>query len=140
MGGYSSDPLDILELVHAEKPLKALDFCYQLDNEHISILDAISLCVTVAGYAADSQRAYQMFIILEAMLPIFLRHLQGSNSRRETSGVARIEHTTIHSISGCMRTLINNCELLTRYATGFNCFTNNKFYIIFHDVVFFFNY
>uniref|UniRef100_T1K5F6 Protein UNC80 C-terminal domain-containing protein n=1 Tax=Tetranychus urticae TaxID=32264 RepID=T1K5F6_TETUR len=76
LGQYIVDPLDILELVDAEKPLKALDFCYQMDPEALTILDAVSLCVTVAAYAADSQRGHQMLTILETILPLFMKHMQ----------------------------------------------------------------
>ena len=56
------DPLDILELVDVEKPLRALDFCYQMDPDTLSMLDAISLCITVVAYAPDSQRGHQMLV------------------------------------------------------------------------------
>ena len=59
---YIVDPLDILELVEVEKPLKALDFCYQMDPDSLSILDAISLSVTVCAYSADSHRSHQMLV------------------------------------------------------------------------------
>lgn len=59
---YIVDPLDILELVDAEKPLRALDFCYQMDPDALSILDAISLCVTVCAYSADTHRSHQMLV------------------------------------------------------------------------------
>lgn len=56
------DPLDILELVDVEKPLRAIDFCYQMDPDTLSMLDAISLCITVVAYAPDSQRGHQMLV------------------------------------------------------------------------------
>lgn len=59
---YVVDPLDILELVDVEKPLRALDFCYQMDPDTLSMLDAISLCITVVAYAPDSQRGHQMLV------------------------------------------------------------------------------
>lgn len=58
------DPLDILEIVDVEKPLRALDFCYQMDPDTLSMLDAISLCITVVAYAPDSQRGHQMLVSL----------------------------------------------------------------------------
>ena len=63
MSSYSNDPMQILDLVQTEKPLRALDFCYAADTEHITILDTISICVTVIGYAADSQRSYQVILV-----------------------------------------------------------------------------
>jgi len=114
LGQYIVDPLDILELVDAEKPLKALDFCYQMDPEVLSILDAISLCVTVVAYAADSQRSHQMLLILESILPLFMKQMQTLTMKKETPGGPRIELQIIHSISVCIKTLITNCEALTR--------------------------
>ncbi|KAG9510770.1 Protein unc-80-like protein, partial [Fragariocoptes setiger] len=78
------DPLDILELVDAEKPLKAIDFCYQQDKEAIEMLDIISLCVTVTAYASDSPRSTQMLVILEAIVPLYMRHLQAMSSHSHT--------------------------------------------------------
>ncbi|OQR76167.1 protein unc-80-like, partial [Tropilaelaps mercedesae] len=114
---YIVDPLDILELVDAEKPLRALDFCYQMDPDALSILDAISLCVTVCAYSADSHRSHQMLTILEAIVPYYLEHLQSLTTKKETGG-SRSELQMIHSISLCMRTLIMNAEPLTRNYSG----------------------
>ncbi|GIY67759.1 hypothetical protein CDAR_36052 [Caerostris darwini] len=115
---YVVDPLDILELVDVEKPLRALDFCYQNDPDTLSILDAISLCITVVAYAADSHRGHQMLTILEAVLPFYLRHLQNLTTKKETPGGSRTELSMIHNISICMKTLISNCEALARNYTG----------------------
>ncbi|XP_055936881.1 protein unc-80 homolog isoform X2 [Argiope bruennichi] len=115
---YVVDPLDILELVNVEKPLRALDFCYQNDPDTLSILDAISLCITVVAYAADSHRGHQMLTILEAVLPFYLRHLQNLTTKKETPGGSRSELSMIHNISICMKTLISNCEALARNYTG----------------------
>ncbi|XP_054724860.1 protein unc-80 homolog [Uloborus diversus] len=115
---YVVDPLDILELVDVEKPLRALDFCYQMDPDTLSILDAISLCITVVAYAADSQRGHQMLTILEAVLPFYLRHLQNLTTKKETPGGSRSELSMIHNISICMKTLISNCEALARNYSG----------------------
>ncbi|KAG8197196.1 hypothetical protein JTE90_011351 [Oedothorax gibbosus] len=115
---YVVDPLDILELVDVEKPLRALDFCYQNDPDTLSILDAISLCITVVAYAADSHRGHQMLTILEAVLPFYLRHLQNLTMKKETPGGSRSELSMIHNIAICMKTLISNCEALARNYTG----------------------
>ncbi|RWS14513.1 protein unc-80-like protein [Dinothrombium tinctorium] len=118
MSQYIVDPLDILELVDVEKPLKALDFCYQMDTETFTILDAISLCVTVIAYAADSQRGEQMLTILEACLPLFMKHMQTLTLKKETPGGPRAELQMIHNLSVCMKTMISNSEALTRNFTG----------------------
>ncbi|XP_022249198.1 protein unc-80 homolog isoform X2 [Limulus polyphemus] len=117
-GQYIVDPLDILGLVKGEKPLRALDFCYQMDPDTLTIQDCISLCVTVVAYAPDSQRGHQMLTILEAVLPFYLNHLQSQTLKKETPGGARTEIQAIHSISVCMKTLITNCEVLARNYTG----------------------
>lgn len=117
MSSYSNEPMQILDLVQAEKPLRALDFCYQMDTENITILDTISICVCVIGYAADSQRAIQMLTILEAILPLYLRHIQSCTLKK--SQTPRDELTAIHNISVCIKTLINNCEGLTRFVVCF---------------------
>ena len=86
LGQYTADPLDILELVDAEKPLKALDFCYQMDSETLTVLDSISLCVTVISYAPDSERGHQMLTILDSILPFHLMHMQTLTTKKETPG------------------------------------------------------
>lgn len=116
------DPLDILELVDAEKPLRAVDFCYQQDKEAIEILDIISLCVTVTAYASDSPRSTQMLIILETVVPLYMKHLQACTSKKAGQSMGKQAHKDelqkIQSISICIRTLIVNCEGLTRNFNG----------------------
>jgi hypothetical protein len=85
-----------MELVKMNKPLSALDFCYQVkqpwrpfsfksgsflqgDGENISILECISLCVLVVAYDSGTKRARQMLAILESILPFFLRDLVTPN-------------------------------------------------------------
>lgn len=58
----SPDPLNIAELVKEDKPLKAIDFCYHDENEMVTILDCISMCVMVVSYASESVRGYQMLV------------------------------------------------------------------------------
>lgn len=58
----SPDPLNIGELVKEEKPLKAIDFCYHDENEMVTVLDCISLCVMVVAFASDSVRGHQMLV------------------------------------------------------------------------------
>ena len=59
----SRDHLEILSLVKADKPLKALDLCYRDDPTTFSLLaDAFGSCVTVCAFAPDSRRAYHMLV------------------------------------------------------------------------------
>jgi len=116
------DPLDILELVDAEKPLRAIDFCYQQDKEAIEILDIISLCVTVTAYASESPRSTQMLIILDTVVPLYMKYLQASTSKKAGQSMGKQAHKDelqkIQSVSICIRTLIVNCEGLTRNFNG----------------------
>lgn len=66
----SPDPLNIAELVHEEKPLKPIDFCYHDEDEMVNVLDCIALCVMVVAYAADSLRGRQMLVSGERVLPL----------------------------------------------------------------------
>lgn len=116
------DPMDILELVDLEKPLRAVDFCYQQDKEVIGMLDIVSLCVTVTAYASESPRSTQMLIILESVVPLYMRHLQACTSKKAGQSMGKQAHKDelqkIQSISICIRTLIVNCEGLTRNFSG----------------------
>lgn len=89
-----------------------------MDAETLSVLDAISLCVTVVSFAADSTRGHQMLTVLEAILPLHLKHMQTLTTRKETPGGPRQELAMIHSVSVCMRTLLYNAEALTRNFSG----------------------
>ena len=57
-----TDPLHLLDLVCAEKPLKALDFCYHGDTDTINTLDSIALAVMGASYAIDTYRGHQLLV------------------------------------------------------------------------------
>lgn len=89
-----------------------------MDSEALTILDSISLCVTVISYASDSDRGHQMLTVLDAILPYHLKHIQSLTTKKETPGGPRTELQMIHNISVCMKTLIYNCEALTRTYTG----------------------
>jgi protein unc-80 len=104
------DPVHILDLVVAEKPLKALDFCYHGENDTINVLDSISLAVMGASYAIDTARGHQLLTILEAILPAYLKHLQSSAGRKDP----RTERDILHQIGVAIKTLINNAEALTK--------------------------
>ncbi|KRX53102.1 Protein unc-80 [Trichinella sp. T9] len=83
------DTLDIMALVQAEKPLKALDLCYKDDPNSFSILtDALASCITISAYAPDTRPflyfdiivffviIYTLFkIVVQAILPYFLKDI-----------------------------------------------------------------
>uniref|UniRef100_A0A8D8LFR6 Protein unc-80 homolog n=1 Tax=Cacopsylla melanoneura TaxID=428564 RepID=A0A8D8LFR6_9HEMI len=110
----SPDPLNIGELVKEEKPLKAIDFCYHDENEMVTVLDCISLCVMVVAYAAESTRAYQMLVILEAILPCYLKQIQCPMYTRE----GKTEREIINQLAVTVKTLVNNCEALAKNYSG----------------------
>nr|CAI5820732.1 unnamed protein product [Callosobruchus analis] len=114
----SPDPLNIAELVKEEKPLKAIDFCYHDENEMVTILDCISMCVMVVSYASESVRGYQMLIILEAILPCYVKQIQKPTYNKE----GKAEKEIIHQLAVAIRTLVNNCEALTKnfYRRSYN--------------------
>jgi len=58
----SSDPIHISELIKEEKPLQAVDFCYQDEDDTITIQDCISLCVMVIAFSPETLRSYQMLV------------------------------------------------------------------------------
>ncbi|XP_058795328.1 protein unc-80 homolog isoform X2 [Phymastichus coffea] len=107
----SPDPLNIGELVKEEKPLKAIDFCYHDENEMVTILDCISLCVMVISYAADSVRGQQMLVILEAIMPCYVQQIQLPTYNKE----GKTEKEIINQLAIAMRTLVNNSEALAKY-------------------------
>ena len=109
--GGTPDLLHVMELVKMKKPLTALDFCYQGESEHISVLECISLCVLVIAYDSGTRRAREMLAILQAIFPYFLRDLQ-----RDKKTDAKSTRETIHQLTLTMRALLNNCDELTKYA------------------------
>ncbi|KAK9884494.1 hypothetical protein WA026_007335 [Henosepilachna vigintioctopunctata] len=110
----SPDPLNIGELVKEDKPLKAIDFCYHDENEMVTILDCISLCVMVVSYSSESVRGYQMLIILEAILPCYVQHIQLPSYNKE----GKTEKEIINQLAVAMKTLVNNSESLTKSYNG----------------------
>ncbi|CAH1139308.1 unnamed protein product [Phyllotreta striolata] len=107
----SPDPLNIAELVKEDKPLKAIDFCYHDEDEMVTILDCISMCVMVVSYSSESVRGYQMLIILEAILPCYVRQIQHPTYNKE----GKKEKDIINLLAISIRTLVNNCESLTKH-------------------------
>ena len=127
------DPLHLLDLVAAEKPLKALDFCYHGESDTINILDSIAIAVMGASYAVDTHRGHQLLVIfnsfflkqkvncndrfdnmiqmiLEAIVPAYLKHLQTSVGRKDP----RTEKDILHQLGVAMKTLISNADALTK--------------------------
>ncbi|ETE65869.1 Protein unc-80-like protein, partial [Ophiophagus hannah] len=113
--GDTSDNLDILELVKAEKPLKSLDFCYGNEDLTFSISEAIKLCVTVVAYAPESFRSLQMLMVLEALVPCYLQKLKRQTSQVETVTAAREEIAATAALATSLQALLYSVEVLTRY-------------------------
>ncbi|XP_060527222.1 protein unc-80 homolog isoform X3 [Cylas formicarius] len=113
----SPDPLNIAELV--KEPVKAIDFCYHDEDNDVTILDCISMCVMVVSYSAESSRGYQMLVILEAILPYYVDQIRKpayiSNSIKKFK---KNERDIIHQLSVALRCLIENCAELTKVYNG----------------------
>ncbi|KAG8124674.1 hypothetical protein E2320_020023 [Naja naja] len=116
--GDTSDNLDILELVKAEKPLKSLDFCYGNEDLTFSISEAIKLCVTVVAYAPESFRSLQMLMVLEALVPCYLQKLKRQTSQVETVTAAREEIAATAALATSLQALLYSVEVLTRPMTA----------------------
>ncbi|CAK1579375.1 unnamed protein product [Parnassius mnemosyne] len=110
----SPDPLHIAELIKEEKPLKPIDFCYRDEDEMVDVLDCISLCVMVVSYSAESMRGYQMLIILEAILPCYVKQIQLPTYNKE----GKTEKEIIQQLAIAIKTLVNNCEGLSKSYNG----------------------
>ncbi|XP_037920959.1 protein unc-80 homolog [Hermetia illucens] len=111
----SPDPLNIAELVKEPKPLKAIDFCYHDEDEMVTVLDCITLCVMVVSYSAESTRGYQMLIILEAILPCYMQQIQ-SPSYIPLQG--KSERDILLQLAVAIRTMVHNCEGLAKSYNG----------------------
>ncbi|XP_055584997.1 protein unc-80 homolog [Uranotaenia lowii] len=111
----SPDPLNIAELVKESKPLKAIDFCYHDEDEMVTVLDCITLCVMVVSYSAESTRGYQMLIILEAILPCYIQQIQ-LPSYIPLEG--KCERDIILQLAVAIRTMVHNCEGLSKSYNG----------------------
>ncbi|XP_071097692.1 protein unc-80 homolog [Haliotis cracherodii] len=108
------DTLGTLDLVRGEKPLKALDFCYENDSDTFNMLDVINMCITVIAYSPDSFRSGQMLTVLEVLVPRYLQHLKRETTQRDNPSAARAEISLISSIASSLRSLISCCEYFTR--------------------------
>lgn len=107
----SPDPLNIAELVKEPKPLKAIDFCYHDEDEMVTVLDCITLCVMVVSYSAESTRGYQMLIILEAILPCYMQQIQLPTYIQCES---KSEREIILQLAVAVRTMVHNSEGLSK--------------------------
>ncbi|KAG5670539.1 hypothetical protein PVAND_000795 [Polypedilum vanderplanki] len=116
----SPDPLNIAELVKEPKPLKAIDFCYHDEDEMVTVLDCITLCVMTVSYSAESLRGYQMLIILEAILPCYMQQIQSPNYFNNTyiSLEGKCEKDIIMQLAITIRTMVHNCEGLSKSYNG----------------------
>lgn len=97
------------------KPLKAIDFCYHDEDEMVTVLDCITLCVMTVSYSAESTRGYQMLIILEAILPCYMQQIQ-SPSYIPLEG--KSERDIILQLAITIRTMVHNCEGLSKSYNG----------------------
>ncbi|KAH1025785.1 hypothetical protein HUJ05_010443 [Dendroctonus ponderosae] len=113
----SPDPLNIAELV--KEPVRAIDFCYHDEDNDVTVLDCISMCVMVVSYSAESCRGYQMLVILEAILPYYVDKIQDSvyiaNSIKRFK---KNEKDIINQLAIAIRCLIENCAELTKVYNG----------------------
>ncbi|KAM6945754.1 LOW QUALITY PROTEIN: protein unc-80 homolog [Aplochiton taeniatus] len=116
--GETKDALDALELVKADKPLRSLDFCYGNEDLAFSISESIKLCVTVSAYAPESFRSLQMLMVLEALVPCFLRKLKSNTVTMESASAARDEIAAIAALATSLQALLYSSESLTRPMTA----------------------
>ncbi|CDW58970.1 protein unc 80 [Trichuris trichiura] len=117
---WINDELDIMALVQAEKPLKALDLCYKDDPNSFSILtDALACCITISAYAPETRRSHQMLVVIQAILPYYLNDLmQRSKASNGDLSILRAEHQVLSTLNVEMKTLIDCCDILARSFSG----------------------
>lgn len=99
------------ELVKEPTPLKAIDFCYHDEDEMVTVLDCITLCVMVVSYSAENARGYQMLIILEAILPCYMQQIQSPSYIQSES---KTEPEIIMQLAVAVRTMVHNSEGLAK--------------------------
>lgn len=106
------------------------------DETRFSVIDTVNTCVTVVAYASHTSRSNQMLIILDAILPLYLKHLKsetdsiidqfkgtkfngGRTGRNpDVTRSARLELTTIQKLACALKTLVNTSDFLTRFYSG----------------------
>ncbi|VDK78150.1 unnamed protein product [Litomosoides sigmodontis] len=117
--GEMEDPIGILDLVNETKPLKALDLCYRDDPNTFNLLtDALASAVTVCVFAPESQRCYQMLLVMQATIPYFLEQTEKDTVEQGNSAVA-VKHEISVYTTLCveLKALVNCCDVLTRGPT-----------------------
>lgn len=92
-------------------PLKAIDFCYHDEDEMVTVLDCITLCVMVVSYSAENTRGYQMMVILEAILPCYMQQIQSPSYIQSES---KTEREIILQLAVAIRTMVHNSEGLAK--------------------------
>lgn len=65
----------LAELIKEPTPLKAIDFCYHDEDEMVTVLDCITLCVMVVSYSAENTRGYQMLVSDSTIYLLWRSHL-----------------------------------------------------------------
>lgn len=98
-------------MVKEPTPLKAIDFCYHDEDEMVTVLDCITLCVMVVSYSAENARGYQMLIILEAILPCYMQQIQSPSYIQSES---KTEREIILQLAVAVRTMVHNSEGLAK--------------------------
>lgn len=120
--------------------MKAIDFCYHDEDEMVTVLDCITLCVMVVSYSAENTRGYQMLvclflnshnfcshfsfdwnsiffsvflfqIILEAILPCYMQQIQSPSYIQSES---KTEREIILQLAVAVRTMVHNSEGLAK--------------------------
>ncbi|KAI1727311.1 cation channel complex component UNC80 domain-containing protein [Ditylenchus destructor] len=121
------DQIDILSLLSYPKPLKALDLCYRDDpNSFLILPDAMASCVTVCAFAPETKRSHQMLLIMQAIIPHFLKNLEDESTKMLNSPTA-VKHELGAYTTICVeiKALINSCDALSRGPTRtFDIVTN----------------
>lgn len=70
-------------------------------------------------------------IILEVVVPRFLKHLKEGTTQKESLSAAQAEIQAITNIAVSIRALINSCEIFTRYNN--HSFQLNIMFILFYS-------
>jgi hypothetical protein len=108
--------------------IKPLDFCYSdLTNNKFSMLDAINLCVTVIAYATHANRAHQMLIVLDTIIPQYMDHLKSETDSMEPTCTIKKEHEHICKISLALKTMINSIDVIARNFYSRSELLNNNY-------------
>ena len=115
------------------RQIKTLDFCY-LDENKFTINDAVNLCVATVAYASNANRASQMLVILDVLIPRYLNHVKSETDKiqvnnksprfktkkantapvNETTQQARVELGIIQKIAISIKNLVHASDFLMR--------------------------